>query len=840
MTSTPHSESSTFPINSVHHSPSGIMAAAVSAAAIHASSATIPFTSSVSHQRRASLPSATTAAPISSTAATLQQQQRPTSLMVTSSSSSSLHSHASGHGQGHSEIPFSRHSARSNCLACQLKREREEKLRESNPWVLKRNAMASSSSNGQRSTSKSDSELAYRRKTTHRAPLSRRTSSDVLSPTMSTASSSSTANPRYASIKPRIDTGLVRGASGKMVLRSVGSSGNLRTGDDEKRSNRRSQPPPPDAPPHRSSLLPTSTRKPRPLSTPPTAAPVKPTPPSVGYTNPRMGARLSRLAAARKKVVVVDAAEQVASVAVPGRKVLRGRGDVEGAARAAEETGVKEGDGEDADDEGEEGEKKCRAAPVAVEVEEVEVKEVEVTEKVEVEEVEVTDEVEVKKAEEADKEPVEEVAVKNEVEDKEAEEEVAVKDEQPAEELEVKEDTEVTIQDETAPEEIPVTEETPVMEEEAPSTEDASAKPEEDTPPAEETLVVQVVEVVEVVEEVTEVIEVIDAPTDSPPSAPLSPPTVHIETDPSSTGTTAVASPTPSHAPPPTITGKTLTILDTHGNPVTVTIPAVVHLDDPSGFSDTTSMVSIDYDSDTPTTATATTRRFPTLTRTSSAESATSPAPTAAAALHPVPIKRLKRRQIDMSDLTTLATLATSRLTDLRSQHPALSRSTSAASSPASLRRPYLSAAREIAVLGAGIATAWQPVARACGADTRLRDRLLASLTALESLAGRMRVLVRMRGGSLVRTDAEVDADGVVLSCAEAVVGAAKEAVRDLEAARVMLEAAAAAAAAATNGEEGEKEGNGEGKVEEREPGDGGMEAAVLAAIKAGGAFGSR
>ncbi|KAJ3189050.1 hypothetical protein HK101_008986, partial [Irineochytrium annulatum] len=204
--------------------------------------------------------------------------------------------------------------------------------------------------------------------------------------------------------------------------------------------------------------------------------------------------------------------------------------------------------------------------------------------------------------------------------------------------------------------------------------------------------------------------------------------------------------------------------------------PMPAHLAaDPTAFSDTASYLSFDSDttSFTPASVTGT---------------GSSPA---TAGVRTFRQPRRRRRQIDMTDLTGLATLATARLNDLRALHPALRASApSLASSPAaaapahSLKRSYISAAKEIVVLGRGIATSWAPLAKACE-DPRLRSALLASLTECETLASRMKVLVRLRerGG-----ESDVDGEGVVLRAAAEVVRCAGECVRDLEAARVRLE----------------------------------------------------
>ncbi|KAJ3194863.1 hypothetical protein HK101_001754 [Irineochytrium annulatum] len=233
----------------------------------------------------------------------------------------------------------------------------------------------------------------------------------------------------------------------------------------------------------------------------------------------------------------------------------------------------------------------------------------------------------------------------------------------------------------------------------------------------------------------------------------------------------------------------------------------------PATFSDTASVFSVDSDTTTTSATSAVTlngRRFP--------------------------LRRRRRRHIDLRDLTGLAELATARLNDLRALAPALR--TSRGPGGATLRRAYLVAAGEIVVLGKGIATAWTPVARACE-DRRLRETLLASLASCESAAGAMRVIVRRAGREADASggDAAVDGEGVLLACAVGVVRCAQQCVRDLEAARVRLEGYEEVVGKVEVEEEGE-EGAGAGMLMvagkgEREAGSG-MEDVVRAAMEAG------
>ncbi|KAI9360061.1 hypothetical protein DFJ73DRAFT_773953 [Zopfochytrium polystomum] len=155
-----------------------------------------------------------------------------------------------------------------------------------------------------------------------------------------------------------------------------------------------------------------------------------------------------------------------------------------------------------------------------------------------------------------------------------------------------------------------------------------------------------------------------------------------------------------------------------------------------------------------------------------------------------------RRLKIDMHDLTGLARLISARMADCKSAHDGMLGAGSA---------------REIVVLGRGIATSWFPVAQAC-ADKRLAQQLRASLSVCETVAMQMRAIVKMKAGEATSAAGVVDKEGLVLASARNVVEAAQEALKDLEAAQLMLlegDAATATtagagttaeAAAATNG----------------------------------------
>ncbi|KAI8854341.1 hypothetical protein BC829DRAFT_380904 [Chytridium lagenaria] len=131
--------------------------------------------------------------------------------------------------------------------------------------------------------------------------------------------------------------------------------------------------------------------------------------------------------------------------------------------------------------------------------------------------------------------------------------------------------------------------------------------------------------------------------------------------------------------------------------------------------------------------------------------------PTKLASPQPIPIHLIKRRYIDMTDLTGLATLALSHLTTLQTLHPHLTHL------PA-----YLTTSTQIIHLGYSISQAYLPLAQTC-TDARLRAHLSASISKCATAAERMKIIMgRSRSG---------DREGVVLNCAMAVVGAAEEAV---------------------------------------------------------------
>ncbi|KAJ3210935.1 hypothetical protein HDU67_004878 [Dinochytrium kinnereticum] len=683
------------------------------------------------------------------------------------------------------EIPFSHHSARSNCLACQLKRDREKELREKNPFVLKQRGSKSESkspawrSASSRSQSKSDSELPTRRRLHQTHSQQQQHDSD----------------PRYAAIPSRIDTGLVRGPFGRMVLRTTTSNGSLKSPDAAALLTPPMSPPAKRSVPSRRVVAKERETSPAGFvrSTKPGKAPVPPAallnPPSTSSTvsktatssQKRMGIKLSK-----SKTVSVSAGDEEERGGV-GRKVLRGGGgavlkDSKDAVAPAAEPSGEDNDADDEGDNEEEGDGRMEEEGSLVVIgREANVGEAFV------------------KVEGAVKEVVEE--------------EVVV-----VEEVDGGSTKQDDVEEEVKDKSMPPTANEPLCGEAPTETqaEPAIVKEQESAVESKEPEHLAVV--------VNETPEAPVQPLDAIPEDGIVP-TTHAPT------LVTQTTPTGAHI----VTGKTFTILDESGNPVPVTIPAVVQLD-AGGFSDTTSMVSHDYDSDVG--APHRSRVGVNMMRTGSAESPSSPP-----SLTPVnPIRRVKRRQIDMSDLTGLATLATSRLNDLRATHPALRTSTAASSPNHSLTKSYLSAAKEISLLGKGISTAWLPVARAC-TDRRLRERLLSSLTACETAAGRMKVLIKLKSGD----GANVDGEGVLLTCAGEVVKSAQEAVRDLEAARVLLETAAAAGggeggAGPVVGGKGVvvvSDEEGDGVMVDREPGEGGMEAAVRAAILAGGSVAS-
>ncbi|KAJ3242741.1 hypothetical protein HDU78_001180 [Chytriomyces hyalinus] len=159
--------------------------------------------------------------------------------------------------------------------------------------------------------------------------------------------------------------------------------------------------------------------------------------------------------------------------------------------------------------------------------------------------------------------------------------------------------------------------------------------------------------------------------------------------------------------------------------------------------------------------------------------------------------RRRARKPIDMTNLTLLHHLLTTRLSDMQTHHAELlhypSRYSNSASSEQQQQQQqqllrshhkssYLNSAREIIFLGKGIAKSWQPVARGCR-DKWLGERLLLSLQRIDTLSAQMKGVL----GSHVRnsSSADVDAEGTVLTSAVEVVKAAEGALRDLEAVSV-------------------------------------------------------
>ncbi|KAI8845328.1 hypothetical protein BJ741DRAFT_644754 [Chytriomyces cf. hyalinus JEL632] len=160
--------------------------------------------------------------------------------------------------------------------------------------------------------------------------------------------------------------------------------------------------------------------------------------------------------------------------------------------------------------------------------------------------------------------------------------------------------------------------------------------------------------------------------------------------------------------------------------------------------------------------------------------------------------RRRARKPIDMTNLTLLHHLLTTRLSDMQTHHAALLHHPSRYSNSSSNEQQqqqqqqqllrshhkssYLNSAREIIFLGKGIAKSWQPVARGCR-DKWLGERLLLSLQRIDTLSAQMKGVL----GSHVRnsSSADVDAEGTVLTSAVEVVKAAEGALRDLEAVSV-------------------------------------------------------
>ncbi|KAI8832788.1 hypothetical protein BJ741DRAFT_282736 [Chytriomyces cf. hyalinus JEL632] len=158
--------------------------------------------------------------------------------------------------------------------------------------------------------------------------------------------------------------------------------------------------------------------------------------------------------------------------------------------------------------------------------------------------------------------------------------------------------------------------------------------------------------------------------------------------------------------------------------------------------------------------------------------------------------RRRARKPIDMTNLTLLHHLLTTRLSDMQTHHAALLHHPSRYSNSSSNEQQqqqqqllrshhkssYLNSAREIIFLGKGIAKSWQPVARGCR-DKWLGERLLLSLQRIDTLSAQMKGVLgsHMRNSS----SADVDAEGTVLCSAVEVVKAAEGALRDLEAVSV-------------------------------------------------------
>ncbi|KAI8804667.1 hypothetical protein BJ742DRAFT_823789 [Cladochytrium replicatum] len=148
-----------------------------------------------------------------------------------------------------------------------------------------------------------------------------------------------------------------------------------------------------------------------------------------------------------------------------------------------------------------------------------------------------------------------------------------------------------------------------------------------------------------------------------------------------------------------------------------------------------------------------------------------------------------RRHTVDMRDLTGLATLISEKMDELESYHLRLVDSTlpapeiSAQGRRFSAKEGYISTAREIVALAKGMATSWQPVAKACS-DQRLSWHLLSSLSKMELLAGQLRMVASTKASD----EADRDYDGQVKTCAKNVVEGAKAALQNLEAATMRLD----------------------------------------------------
>ncbi|KAJ1557980.1 hypothetical protein HK096_004257 [Nowakowskiella sp. JEL0078] len=146
----------------------------------------------------------------------------------------------------------------------------------------------------------------------------------------------------------------------------------------------------------------------------------------------------------------------------------------------------------------------------------------------------------------------------------------------------------------------------------------------------------------------------------------------------------------------------------------------------------------------------------------------------------PTPTRR--RRVINMQDLTGLATMISTKLSELISLHAKM-QTYDTKGELRITKANYINTAREITKLGKGIASAWLPVAKACS-DPYLSSRLMTSLAKVETLSAQMRAVTSMKNSD----DNDRDADGLVVSSAQNVVENTKQALSDLEAAKMRLD----------------------------------------------------
>ncbi|KAJ3057577.1 hypothetical protein HK097_000044 [Rhizophlyctis rosea] len=171
------------------------------------------------------------------------------------------------------------------------------------------------------------------------------------------------------------------------------------------------------------------------------------------------------------------------------------------------------------------------------------------------------------------------------------------------------------------------------------------------------------------------------------------------------------------------------------------------------------------------------------------------------------PPARRRRRKIDMRDLTGLAKMVDNRLADLEKHHAVLlgrssflaaadAATTSSSASIATTlfgsspdtntrtlaKQSYIATARDLVDLSRAISTSWRPIAKACPDETISRH-LLGQLAKLEVLAAQLRAVTSMKAGDV----ADRDLDGQVVVCGRNVVGCARRALEDLEAARMTL-----------------------------------------------------